>query len=325
MNSLQLITRIKSKLDDLQMLHADFFGSNKSLSLLEKELLKKNCAELYEMVLKLKTIEQASLFQEPITETPAFHKLPKLPDLFAAEPEPKVIEKQVERTEMPTESLPIEKSAEPIVEANTSSIMETELPVKEESILQESVLKDAPFVQVIQHTEPELTLNDLGNSFETEPDDLPPMPEIPVLPIPEKPSVQKPELKIGRTVMPEIPKPADEPKVLSIEKVILPDTDTDRLNDRIAQLKDKPAQEKFIEPKIDNLKTAITLNRKIAFVNELFKENVVEYAKAVDRLNTAIDMDEALRHFSELKHHYNWDSQNELVRELERLIERRHK
>ncbi len=75
--------------------------------------------------------------------------------------------------------------------------------------------------------------------------------------------------------------------------------------------------------KIDSLKSAISLNQKIAFVNLLFKENVVEYAKSIEKLNQSQNIDEALRYFTELKHSYGWDSGNELVKELQLLIEKR--
>jgi len=50
----------------------------------------------------------------------------------------------------------------------------------------------------------------------------------------------------------------------------------------------------------------------------------VEYAKSIDRLNQAIDLNDALRMFSEMKHTYNWDNANELVQDLDRLIKRRY-
>jgi len=78
-----------------------------------------------------------------------------------------------------------------------------------------------------------------------------------------------------------------------------------------------------LHSKIENLKSAISLNKKIAFVNQLFKENTVEYAKAIDKLNAAANLDESLRYFNELKHTYNWNNEDELVKELQSLIEKR--
>jgi ABC-type transporter Mla subunit MlaD len=79
-----------------------------------------------------------------------------------------------------------------------------------------------------------------------------------------------------------------------------------------------------LESRVESLKSAISLNKKIAFVNDLFKENTVEYAKAIEKLNTASDKNDALRYFSELKHTYSWDNNDELVKDLENLITKRY-
>lgn len=78
------------------------------------------------------------------------------------------------------------------------------------------------------------------------------------------------------------------------------------------------------QSKVESLKSAITLNRKIAFVNELFKENTVEYATAIEALNNATDLTDAQRIFSDLKYNYNWDENNALVKELEALVVKRY-
>lgn len=74
---------------------------------------------------------------------------------------------------------------------------------------------------------------------------------------------------------------------------------------------------------IPNLKNAINVNLKIAIVNQLFKENTVEYVKAIDKLNSSENIHEALRYFTELKHTYDWDNENMLVKDLEQLIQKR--
>lgn len=78
-----------------------------------------------------------------------------------------------------------------------------------------------------------------------------------------------------------------------------------------------------LQQKVESLKSAISLNQKIAFVNILFKENTVEYAKAIEKLNNANNVDEAMRYFAELKLHYDWENDNELVKTLQGLIEKR--
>jgi hypothetical protein len=78
------------------------------------------------------------------------------------------------------------------------------------------------------------------------------------------------------------------------------------------------------QAKVESLKSAITLNRKIAFVNELFKENTVEYATAIEALNNATDLTDAKRILSDLKNIYTWDENNALVKELEALVVKRY-
>jgi hypothetical protein len=95
------------------------------------------------------------------------------------------------------------------------------------------------------------------------------------------------------------------------------------LHEKIANIKQPDVRTRLSDAKVDSLKAAINLNKKIAFVNELFKENTVEYAKAIDKLNSAIDLNEALRYFNELKHHYSWNNDHELVNDLEQLIQKR--
>lgn len=81
--------------------------------------------------------------------------------------------------------------------------------------------------------------------------------------------------------------------------------------------------DKITREQQQSLKQAINLNKKIAFVNNLFNENTVEYAKAIEKLNSSLTIHEALRYFNELKHQYSWSNENVLVKDLEQLIEKR--
>ena len=92
---------------------------------------------------------------------------------------------------------------------------------------------------------------------------------------------------------------------------------------KISGNKQADINERINDSKVESLKAAIGLNKKIAFVNDLFKENTVEYAKAIDKLNSSIDLDEALRYFNELKHQYAWSNDHDLVIEFEQLIQKR--
>ena len=81
--------------------------------------------------------------------------------------------------------------------------------------------------------------------------------------------------------------------------------------------------ERLAKSAIPSLKSAINVNLKIAIVNDLFKENTVEYVKAIDKLNASDNIHEAMRYFTELKQNYDWQTDNTLVIELESLINKR--
>jgi hypothetical protein len=270
MNSLQLVSKIRIKADDLSTNIQQILSLGTSFNALEKELLKKQCTDLYELILKLKTeqehTEQHSHFT---TTTPSF--APPVAPVAPPSPEP----------------LP-----EPIVQNWVEP-----MPAEE-------------FKEMAKLVNDEITLDELEAKLQA-PMVESTLPEINV----EKAVENK---RIQKTVMPSI----EEPKSLPLNNVF---------KDREATYNDKnvndtvsPIVEKTLEAPLDSIKTAITLNKKIAFVNELFKENVVEYAKSIDRLNQANDLNDALRMFSEMKHTYNWDNANELVQDLDRLIKRRY-
>ncbi len=294
MNSLQLITKIKSRLAEMTELSDDILSHNKNLLAIEKEVLKKNCAELYDLLLRLKTNEEQIIenvaskgetikAEEPIIiNIPApevVNEIPKLEDILIEE--------------LPSFNNMIETAGQ---EVTLNSIAEI--------IVEEEEIEEFEIIKVVEEPIAVIQTPIIENKIET-----------------HKPTDWKPELKIGRTVMPEIPKENPKPEpVLSVEKM----EDELSFNERIAKNMERyKISDKPVEPKIDNLKTAISLNKKIAFVNELFKENVVDYAKNIDRINNASDINEAMGYFAELKTQYNWQATNELVVELEKLIQRR--
>ncbi len=309
MNSLQLISKLKSKSDDLQQALQSVLSPGSSFNAIEKELLKKNCVELYELVLKLKT--DAELAEEKHEIKPFYS------NLFAEE------KKEIKVN--PIE----EKKIEPILPIEENKI--TSIP--EPEIAQPIVTFEAPqsFNEVIKAIDvEEVTLNKLEEKAEAAKIDLEDLPEFEFKPMPETPpSVTAPievnlekaveNKRIFKTVMPD-PEVKPKPSLNDLVKANEP-----TYNERLAQKIETPALvERTAEQPIDNMKAEINLNKKIAFVNELFSENVVEYAKAIDKLNTANGLNDALRIFTEYKLQYNWQNNHELVTELERIVKRRH-
>jgi hypothetical protein len=340
MNSLQLIGKIKSKSEDLQIAVQELNGE---LLPIQKELLKKNCIELFELVLKLKTADEITddnksdlNFELPVQAIPepivAINQIPE-PQLELNIQEAITIETPIVAEKIEIIASPIE--LEPVhIEEPMMAISEEPEPVVENNPIQQSF---NDFIKQINLEK--ATLNDLEKTAEnvevtaqktaTETKETIPTKEESETGnfyyiIPPEFNIDKAveNKRIQKTVMPD-PEP--------LRKVSLNDSVSNtevNFNDRFAERVNSianPIVEKSIDSPIENMKTEIGLNKKIAFVNQLFAENVVEYAKAIDKLNQAPNIEEGLKLFSELGKQFAWDAQNNpLVAELKQLLHRRH-
>lgn len=297
MNSLQLITKIKNKAADIQSSVEEIFSKENELTTLDKDLLKAQTTAFYELILKLKCQTEEVLPEETIHH------------IAAAVVEPTVIAQTFSDeivTEEPTiEETPVQQEFKQVVEqANLDELSLNQI---------EEIVLDQP--------EPEIELPEIP-SIVHEVNTLPAVEEIPELVEEKQPAkgaennifekhIEKATVnkRIQYTVMPPV-------------EVLKEDENAPTsINERLARLN----QSQSLEPKIDNLKTAITLNKKIAFVNDLFKENVVEYAKAIDKLNNAGTIEEAMQYLAEYKRTFNWEGTNQLVNDLEGLVKRKFK
>lgn len=70
-------------------------------------------------------------------------------------------------------------------------------------------------------------------------------------------------------------------------------------------------------------KLNININDKFRFINELFSSNSNEYIIAIEQLNQSKTLIDATKYFNGLKEIYLWKEDNELVKTLFRLIEKR--
>jgi hypothetical protein len=290
MNSLQLINKIKSKSDDLHQNINELLYANQSLNRIQKDLLHKQCLDVYELLMKLKSEEES--FEEKFNT-------PVAKEEVVSNPEPKE----------PTQHI---------------------LPIFKEEVKALVLPEPETEIQLVQTDNFQEVLNWSDNqdeSLDAIAEKVSAIEPIQVIEPVEEKSFIVPEVNINKatenkriqyTVMPEAPKPNP-----------LNTNFTEKLpsyNDKMGQTNPPvmvPLADKTIEAPIDNIKGAINLNKKIAFVKMLFNENVVEYAKAIERLNNASDRADALHIHNELKNQHGWDSQHELVHELEQLIKRR--
>ena len=132
------------------------------------------------------------------------------------------------------------------------------------------------------------------------------------------------EKEIGEDQAPQVQATSPlETTDVKLNLFVEPSPELSLLDKLSASMRSPDVYEKIAREQQQSLKQAINLNKKIAFVNNLFNENTVEYAKAIEKLNASTTVHEALRYFNELKHQYSWSNENILVKELESLIEKR--
>jgi hypothetical protein len=274
---------LKQRISDLLAVYEKIAASGE-VNMLDKEVLKKHCLDIYTLVLQLD--ESLALQSRPET-SPFADMRPVSEDTFS-------------------EAIPDEPVYKPFVETlkevEQKEISLDELAARIEAAAVNQSTYDEPLTEPVPVVEEPVSI---------------PEPVV-VKPVEEKP--------VPQPVAEMIPEPVERVKkdeFRSVEKTEMPVERESSFNEKLAQIKVEQPEKLHVEPRIDNLKTAISLNKKIAFVNILFHENVVEYAKSIDKINNAVDINEALRYFMELKYQYNWDEKDELAKELEQLIKRR--
>lgn len=152
--------------------------------------------------------------------------------------------------------------------------------------------------------------------------------------IPELPIVS--EEKQVEIIVPEIEKPVKTNKSKKAE-----DTDLFSLADKEtvadkyketgksmhekmkSEKADNSIAEKMSKSPITNLKNTIGLNDKFLFINELFKGDIQEYNKAVDKLTILTDLEETHQYLTEMSERFKWNEKPDAYHKLEDLIIRK--
>lgn len=78
------------------------------------------------------------------------------------------------------------------------------------------------------------------------------------------------------------------------------------------------------KPSISDIKTAIGINDRFQFANDLFQGNMQEYDIAIQQLNSSENLDSAMVYLGSLQKLYNWDEENATMIRLRELVERRY-
>jgi hypothetical protein len=109
-------------------------------------------------------------------------------------------------------------------------------------------------------------------------------------------------------------------------------TIADKLKNEAPSLKDKITSGKHdqsladrmqLKP-INDLKTAIGLNDKFQFINELFEGSADRYNEAMNLLNSCSSGIEADQLFADLNARYDWNAQNPVFKKLKEFVTRRY-
>ncbi|WP_400194180.1 hypothetical protein [Hymenobacter sp. B81] len=79
-----------------------------------------------------------------------------------------------------------------------------------------------------------------------------------------------------------------------------------------------------IQPKVESLRNAISINQRFSFINELFNGENMEYHAAIEHLDALPDAESARRYVQQdLSQRYQWVRKDEHVNKLLRLIDRK--
>ncbi|MEI6695003.1 MAG: hypothetical protein WCO13_02950 [Bacteroidota bacterium] len=101
--------------------------------------------------------------------------------------------------------------------------------------------------------------------------------------------------------------------------------DSKSLNDKIQKNKtEKSISSRMQHTAIKDLKSAIGINEKFLFINELFKGNMKEYNDSILQLNDFKSMKEAEDFLDDLKAKYKWEEDLVAFLTLKDFVERKH-
>ena len=76
---------------------------------------------------------------------------------------------------------------------------------------------------------------------------------------------------------------------------------------------------------ISDINTAIGINEKFQFINELFEGNLNEYTAAINQLNNYTSFSEAESYINSIKEIYKWKEENPIVEKFMSIIKRKLK
>lgn len=291
MDSKQKQEEIKALIDNIKR-HSDRLSEKPSLPLLEISVILSKITRLHEKtaILKFLLAQEQNYAEEPNEEEVRIHAARIEQELEESKEEQNISSETSSSIEDPSSVVSHEDfhPVKPTLEEIPSEKETTDLneePIPEESIEEET-------------TEEEFKLEKTVNLQEE--------------------AANETQEEMGKQE--ELPT-IDLEKLLEEEEVhAIPD-----LNEQYSEEEDPSLSEQLRRQPIADLLTAIGLNERYLYANELFGGDIEEFKNVVRTLNEFENGEQAKQYFSEqLCISYGWKTDNELVIALYKLLERRY-
>ncbi|MEI7499646.1 MAG: hypothetical protein WCK84_04275 [Bacteroidota bacterium] len=123
---------------------------------------------------------------------------------------------------------------------------------------------------------------------------------------------------------PKLPEPPSIPKKPGkLQEIDLFAAEEPAFNIKLKDAREKTFSPRIPSERIQNLKTAISINEKFMFINELFDGNLREYNETIETLNGFTNLDQAADFLDLMRKKNFWDTGSNPFKKLKELLERR--
>ncbi len=228
---------------------------------------------------------------------------------------PEAVVDVVPKAEPKEEVKPVEQP-EPIVEI----LPKEEEPVETEMEKPEVVISEPEIVPEVEEEEPikeEPVAIEKPEPVEEKPHKKPLFPKIEDVKFDEE---EEKETKVEPAT--EVVEKTEKKEISTERKATVADrlaADKTAVNERFESQKGTVGQRVVTRP-IDNIKKAIPINDRFRFQRDLFSNNVQEFNRALDHLETLASLDEAQKYITS---QFSWDVESSTTNDFMALVERR--
>ena len=143
-------------------------------------------------------------------------------------------------------------------------------------------------------------------------------------PVPVPESMKMPE----RVADPVIPmRPAVKKEYQPRRPAKLAELELFTKEEPVFNIKLKEAREKSLGPKVsrhESFKSAIGINDKFLFINELFDGNLRDYNESIETLGGFKTLPQAQEYLDLLRRRYNWNSASDAFKRIKELVEKQY-